>query len=42
MSAHTDTMHGIGREYVRPNRPLVIVCIGGSEPDYHERDRGWA
>ena len=24
-----------GREYAWPERPLVVVCIDGSEPDYH-------
>ena len=24
-----------GRDYAWPDRPLVVVCIDGSEPDYH-------
>src|SRR5690349_2636509 len=26
-----------GRSYAWPRRPVAIVCIDGSEPDYHER-----
>jgi phosphonoacetate hydrolase len=26
-----------GRRYAWPRRPLVVVCIDGSEPDYHEQ-----
>lgn len=26
-----------GREYRQPTAPIVVVCIDGSEPDYHEK-----
>ena len=26
-----------GREYNWPKKPLVVVCIDGSEPDYIEQ-----
>lgn len=26
-----------GRRYAYPTQPVVVVCIDGSEPDYHER-----
>ena len=26
-----------GRRYARPDRPLVVVCIDGSEPAYNEQ-----
>jgi len=29
-----------GRRYRWPDRPLVVVCIDGSEPDYDESDGG--
>ena len=29
-----------GRRYRWPTRPLVVVCIDGSEPDYAESDGG--
>ncbi|MFT5174077.1 MAG: phosphonoacetate hydrolase, partial [Gammaproteobacteria bacterium] len=28
------------REYRWPDRPLVVVCIDGSEPDYASSDGG--
>jgi phosphonoacetate hydrolase len=35
MSAQTLTVNG--RSYAWPDRPLVVVCIDGSEPDYFTR-----
>ena len=29
-----------GRDYQWPDRPLVVVCIDGSEPDYEASDGG--
>ena len=26
-----------GREYPRPTEPVVVVCVDGSEPEYHQR-----
>ena len=26
-----------GRDYRTPRRPVVVVCIDGSEPEYFER-----
>ena len=26
-----------GRRYSWPRRPLVVICVDGSEPDYHEK-----
>ena len=35
-----DTIEVNGRSYKWPDRPLVVVCIDGSEPDYDESDGG--
>ena len=26
-----------GRDYRRPDGPVVVICVDGSEPDYHEK-----
>ncbi|MFC8957775.1 phosphonoacetate hydrolase [Streptomyces sp. NPDC057101] len=33
MTAETFTVNG--RTYTRPSGPVVVICIDGSEPDYH-------
>ncbi|MFE2560244.1 phosphonoacetate hydrolase [Streptomyces sp. NPDC059352] len=33
MAASTFTVNG--RTYTRPSAPVVVICIDGSEPDYH-------
>ena len=35
MSDKPTTLRVNGRDYAWPDRPLVVVCIDGSEPDYH-------
>jgi len=36
MAAHPDTVTVNGRAYAWPSRPVVVVCIDGSEPAYIE------
>lgn len=33
MTVSTFTVNG--RTYTRPSAPVVVICIDGSEPDYH-------
>jgi phosphonoacetate hydrolase len=43
MPTHTSDKPAIevnGRRYRWPSRPLVVICIDGSEPDYAESDGG--
>jgi phosphonoacetate hydrolase len=37
MAAHPKTVTVNGRAYAWPSRPVVVVCIDGSEPDYIEK-----
>ena len=37
MADNDRTVEVNGRTYLWPKRPLVVVCIDGSEPDYIER-----
>lgn len=37
MAAHPETVTVNGRAYAWPARPVVVVCIDGSEPDYIEK-----
>jgi phosphonoacetate hydrolase len=37
MNSQTSTVSINGRDYRWPQRPVVVVCIDGSEPDYIER-----
>ena len=37
MNSDTKTVSVNGRDYHWPNRPRVVVCIDGSEPDYIEQ-----
>ena len=36
MSSHPQSLDVNGRSYRWPDRPLVVVCVDGSEPDYIE------
>ena len=31
---HPDTVTATGRDYCWPDRPLVVICLDGCEPDY--------
>ena len=35
MSKHPSSVRVNGRDYAWPERPLVVVCVDGSEADYH-------
>ena len=37
MTGTPETVTVNGRDYAWPERPVVVVCIDGSEPDYIER-----
>jgi phosphonoacetate hydrolase len=37
MTADTRTVEVNARRYAWPQRPLVVICVDGSEPDYIER-----
>ena len=37
MADNPETVTVNGRDYAWPDRPVVVVCIDGSEPDYIER-----
>ncbi|MEV0322369.1 phosphonoacetate hydrolase [Streptomyces sp. NPDC050658] len=37
VAARPDAIEVNGRRYARPGRPVVVVCIDGSEDAYHER-----
>ena len=37
MADTPETVTVNGRDYAWPDRPVVVVCIDGSEPDYIER-----
>ena len=37
MNSQTSTVSINGRDYCWPQRPVVVVCIDGSEPDYIEQ-----
>ena len=37
MNSESKTVSVNGRDYLWPNRPRVVVCIDGSEPDYIEQ-----
>lgn len=37
MDSHSFSVNG--RTYVMPSAPVVVICIDGSEPDYHQQAR---
>ncbi len=37
MAPHPTSLSVNGREYAWPQRPVVVVCVDGSEPDYIEK-----